>query len=56
MIAVFSTVSLVLGVAIAYTANSYPQHCEIIETVAGILLIGGFVMLGYGLECVFGHP
>jgi hypothetical protein len=56
MIAVFSTVSLVLGAAIAYTANSYPQHREIIETVAGILLIGGFAMLGYGLECVFGRP
>jgi len=56
MIAVFSTISMVLGAAIAYMANSYPQHREVIETVAGILLIGGFAMLGYGLECVFGHP
>jgi hypothetical protein len=56
MIAAFSTISVVLGGAIAYMANSYPQHREIIETVAGILLIGGFAMLGYGLECVFGHP
>jgi putative Mn2+ efflux pump MntP len=56
MIALFSTISMVLGAAIAYMANSYPEHREIIETVAGILLIGGFAMLGYGLECVFGHP
>jgi putative Mn2+ efflux pump MntP len=56
MIAVFSTISMMLGAAIAYMANSYPEHREIIETVAGILLIGGFALLSYGLECVFGHP
>ena len=56
MIAVFSAISLVLGAAIASMANSYPQHRKIIETVAGLLLIGGLGMLGYGLECVFGHP
>jgi hypothetical protein len=56
MIAVFSTISMVLGAAIAHMANRHPQHREIIETVAGILLVGGFALLGYGLECVFGHP
>jgi cytochrome c biogenesis protein CcdA len=56
MIAVFSTVCVVLGAAIAYMANTYPQHREVIELVAGILLIGGFGMLGFGLEYVFGHP
>jgi putative Mn2+ efflux pump MntP len=56
MIALLSTISMVLGAAIAYLANCYPAHREIIETVAGILLIGGFALLGYGLECVFGHP
>lgn len=56
MIAAFATVSVVLGATIAYMANSYPQHREVMEIVAGILLIGGFGMLGYGLECVLGHP
>jgi hypothetical protein len=56
MIAVSSTVCVVLGAAIAYMANSYPKHREAIEIVAGILLIGGFGLLGFGLECVFGHP
>ena len=56
MIALFSTVSVVLGAAIAYMANSYPQHRQVMEIVAGILLIGGFGMLGYGLECALGHP
>jgi len=56
MIAVFSTISVVLGAAIAYMASSYPQHREAIEAAAGILLIGGFAMLGYALKCVIGHP
>jgi hypothetical protein len=56
MIAVLSAISMVLGAAVAYMANGYPRHREIIETAAGILLIGGFALLGYGLECVFGHP
>jgi hypothetical protein len=56
MFAAFSTVSVVLGAAIAYVANSYPQRREVMEIVAGILLIGGFGMLGYALECVLGHP
>jgi cytochrome c biogenesis protein CcdA len=55
MIAVFSMVCVVLGAAIAFLANSNPQHRQVIEIVAGILLIGGFGMLGYGLECVLGH-
>jgi hypothetical protein len=48
--------SVVLGAAIAYMANSYPQHREVIETLASILLIGGLGLLGCGLECVLGHP
>lgn len=53
MIAAFSTVSLVAVSLIWPTAT---QHREVIETLAGILLIGGFGMLGYGLECVLGTP
>ena len=56
MIIGFSTVSVVLGAGIAYMANSYPQHREVLETVAGILLIGGLGMLGFALEYIFGHP
>ena len=56
MIVGFSTASVVLGAAIAYIGNSYPQHRELMETVAGILLIGGFGLLGYALESVLGIP
>ena len=56
MICGLSTVSLLLGTAIAYLANGYPKHQAVMETVAGFLLIGGLGMLGYGLESVFRYP
>jgi hypothetical protein len=45
-----------LGTAIACMAKGYPKHRAAIETMAGILLIGGLGLLGYALEAVLGHP
>lgn len=56
MICGLSTISLVLGTAIAYLASGHPKYQEAMETVAGFLLIGGLGMLGYALETVLGHP
>ena len=56
MIAGLSTVCVVVGAAIAYRAESYPQHRETMETVGGLLLMGGFGLLGYALEGVIGLP
>ncbi len=56
MIATISAISFVLGAAVAYRADRYPQHREVIETVAGVLLIGGLGLLGYALKAVWGHP
>ena len=56
MITGLSTISLVLGTAIAYLANGYPKHRAAMETVAGILLLGGLGLMGYALEAVLGHP
>jgi hypothetical protein len=56
MIAGFSMVCVVVGAAIAYMAESYPQHRETMETVGGLLLMGGFGLLGYALEGVIGIP
>jgi cytochrome c biogenesis protein CcdA len=56
MIAGFSTACVVFGAAIAYMAKSYPRRREALETVGGILLIGGFGLLGYALESLCGHP
>lgn len=56
MIAGFSTVSVVLGATVAYLASSHPKYREIMEIIAGFLLIGGLGLLGYALECIFGRP
>jgi hypothetical protein len=56
MIAGLSTISLILGTAIAYLASRYPKRQAIMETVGGILLIGGLGLIGYALECILGSP
>ena len=56
MITGLSTISLILGTAIAYMARGHPERQAVLETVGGILLIGGFGLMGYMLETVLGHP
>jgi len=51
-----SAVSSVLGTAIAYMANVYPERRKVLEAVAGILLIGDLGLMGCALEAVFGYP
>lgn len=56
MTAAISAISFVLGAAVAYVANGYPEYLPAIETVAGILSIGGLALLGYALEAASGQP
>ena len=56
MVTVCSIVGVTLGATIASLAGRYPRHRERIETVAGILLLGGFGLLGYALESIVGKP
>jgi len=52
MIAICSLASLMLGTAIAIVAERYPAHVEALETVAGVLLIGGLGLIGTGLPVI----
>jgi hypothetical protein len=56
MITGLSTISLLFGTAIAYMATRYPKHRAVMETVGGVLFIGGLGLMGYALECVLGLP
>ena len=56
MITGLSAISLLLGTAIAYLASGYPERQAVMETVGGILLLGGLGLIGYALETVLGHP
>jgi hypothetical protein len=49
MIAAISLISVVLGGVAAVQAERYPAYVEMIETVAGILLIGGLGLIGSAL-------
>jgi len=39
-IAAISAVSFVFGAAVAWVANRYPGHRDVIDAVGGVLLIG----------------
>lgn len=49
MLAICSLVSLALGATTAVVAERYPDHVDRLETVAGLLLIGGLGLIGAGL-------
>jgi hypothetical protein len=50
MISVVGLLSVIVGSAAAYVSDRYPTHIEALETVAGILVLGGFAVAGYGLS------
>jgi hypothetical protein len=49
MLSAVSLMSVVLGATVACLADRYPAHIETLETGAGVLLIGGFALLGSAL-------
>ena len=53
MICGLSTISLMLGTAIACLANGYPKYQTAMETVAGLLLIGGIRDVGLRARSLF---
>jgi hypothetical protein len=49
MLALVSTVSVILGGTTACLAERFPAYMPAMQTVAGILLIGGLALIGSGL-------
>jgi hypothetical protein len=56
MIALFAAASVLLGATLACQAERFQRHQATLETIAGLLLIGGFGLFGYALSCAFGCP
>lgn len=56
MIGALSIICVVIGMAFAYMAGRHRRHQRVMETFGGVLLIAGFALLGYSLECIFGPP
>jgi hypothetical protein len=41
---------VIVGAVCAYAADRYPTYLAALETVAGILVLGGFAVAGYALS------
>jgi hypothetical protein len=49
MTAAMSLLSVITGAAVARLSERLPPRTELLETVAGVLLIGGFAAIGCAL-------
>lgn len=52
MFGALSFLSVTAGAAIAYLADHFPAKAEVLETGAGVLLIGGLALLGSALPVI----
>lgn len=52
MVGALSLTCLLIGSILAYTANRFPTHVDVLETIAGALLILGLALLGAALPVV----
>lgn len=52
VLATLSAISVVLGAAVAQSADRFPARTELMETSAGALLIGGLMLMGAGLPAI----
>jgi hypothetical protein len=50
MIGVTGLCSVVIGAIVAYASDRHPAHIEVLETLAGLLVLGGFAAAGYALS------
>jgi hypothetical protein len=49
MLALVSTLSVILGGTTACVAERFPARRDTLETAAGVLLLGGLALIGSGL-------
>ena len=52
MIGILSLLSVMSGTTIAYLANRFPAHLELLETGAGALLLGGLALASSSLPVI----
>jgi hypothetical protein len=52
MVSLVGLLSVTGGGVVAYAAERFPVHVETIETAAGVLLLGGFALIGCALPAM----
>lgn len=50
MIGTIALSMLVIGCALAISSDIYPASAELMEYAAGVLIVGGLLLLGAGIE------
>jgi hypothetical protein len=49
MVGAAGLVVVTIGSVVACLSNRFPAHVEAVETAAGVLLLGGFALIGFAL-------
>jgi hypothetical protein len=53
VVGILASLSVVTGATLAYLAERFPsEKIEALQTCAGVLLIGGFALIGSGLPVI----
>ena len=52
MIGVIGLIVILTGATTACTGERFPKHVEMLETVAGVLLLGGLALCGTSLPAI----
>jgi hypothetical protein len=52
MLGFVGLISVTLGGIVAYAAERFPSHVEVLQTAGGLLLIGGLALVGCSLPAI----
>jgi hypothetical protein len=52
MLGIAGLLSVLAGGALAYFAERLPAQIELLETAAGVLVLGGFALAGYAMPAI----
>jgi hypothetical protein len=52
MLGIAGLLSVVAGGVLAYFAERLPAQIELLETAAGVLVLGGFALAGYAMPAI----
>lgn len=52
IVGIAGLLSAMAGGVIAYYATRFPGHIEVLETAAGLMVIGGFALATYALPAL----
>lgn len=52
MFAMTGLVGVTVGTGLACLAGCFPRHVALIETIGGVVMIGGFGLVGWGLPAI----